>query len=324
MGLFSRFEDKAEDLIEGGGRGGIEPVKIAKKAAKEMQREKMIGVGHEYAPTLFNVLVSIEDDRRMGGYYPSLAGEVETYLQSKASECHLIFDCPPLVRFIVDEGLKRGKFDVIAENVSPAIIEELRQEEMEHYGLDSRIDVNPQLRQSTSPAESSAARDEFDPFIPADMQHAHYVPEDSPAHERAVAAPDVPVMEAAVNPAPAAAVAVAAAQDVASADETVMLRQPTAPNGMRVCLYDYELNKRYPLDGLRLTLGRGVDNDIVVSDPGASRHHAELAFDGDTWMVLDRNSTNGTFLNGEPVTKHILVNHDVIEVGTTRLEFQED
>ncbi len=324
MGLFSRFEDKAEDLIEGGGRGGIEPVKIAKKAAKEMQREKMIGVGHEYAPTLFNVLVSIEDDRRMGGYYPSLAGEVETYLQSKASECHLIFDCPPLVRFIVDEGLKRGKFDVIAENVSPAIIEELRQEEMEHYGLDSRIDVNPQLRQSTSPAESSAAQDEFDPFIPADMQHAHYVPEDSPAHERAVAVPDVPVMEAAVNPAPAAAVAVAAAQDVASADETVMLRQPTAPNGMRVCLYDYELNKRYPLDGLRLTLGRGVDNDIVVSDPGASRHHAELAFDGDTWMVLDRNSTNGTFLNGEPVTKHILVNHDVIEVGTTRLEFQED
>ena len=29
MGLFSRFEDKAEDVIEGAGRGGIEPVKLA-------------------------------------------------------------------------------------------------------------------------------------------------------------------------------------------------------------------------------------------------------------------------------------------------------
>lgn len=327
MGLFSRFEDKAEDLIEDSGRGGIEPVKIAKKAAKEMQREKMIGVGHEYAPTLFNVLVSVEDDRRMGGYYPSLAGEIETFLQSKATEYHLLFDCPPLVRFIVDEGLKRGKFDVIAENVSPAIIEELRQEEMEHYGLDnSRIEVNPAMRHSTSPASSNdRTEEEFDPFIPADMQHAHYIPEDAPIYDSRpdpVPAPD-PVPIAAPAPQPVSCAALEP-QASAPAAETVLLRQPTVPAGTRVCLYDYELNKRYPLDGLRLTLGRGVDNDIVVNDPGASRHHAELAFDGDVWMVLDRNSTNGTFLNGEPVTKHILIDHDVIEVGTTRLEFQED
>ena len=59
MGFFSRFEDRAEGMIEGSsGRGGIEPVKLAKRAAKEMEREKMVGVGHEYAPTLYNVLVS--------------------------------------------------------------------------------------------------------------------------------------------------------------------------------------------------------------------------------------------------------------------------
>ncbi len=321
MGLFSRFEDKAEDLIEGGGRGGIEPVKIAKKAAKEMQREKMIGVGHEYAPTLFNVLVSIEDDRRMGGYYPSLAGEIETFLQSKATEYHLLFDCPPLVRFIVDEGLKRGKFDVIAENVSPSIIDELREEEMEHYGLDTRIEVNPAMRHSTSPASSNqeSSKDEFDPFLPADMQQAHYIPEDAIVHEPTPAPSPEPV-----TPPHQEAPAAPFVQEAAPAAETVLLRQQTVPAGTRVCLYDYELNKRYPLSGLRLTLGRGSDNDIVVADPGASRHHAELAFDGDVWMVLDRNSTNGTFLNGEPITKHILIDHDVIEVGTTRLEFQED
>lgn len=326
MGLFSRFEDKAEDVIEGGGRGGIEPVKLAKRAAKEMQREKMIGVGHEYAPTLFNVLVSIEDDHKMGGCYPSIAGEIETFLTSKAEQSNLVFDCPPLVRFIVDEGLKRGKFDIIAENVSPAIIEELRREEMEHYGLDSRIDVNPVLRNSTSPAPDNyeaPSADEFDPFLPADMQSAHYIPEDAPAPQPqpqpAEAQPEDSGDEsAAVEP------AAFGAEADESAAETVMFNKNTMSAGTRVCLYDFAKDRRYPLIGLRATLGRGTDNDIVISDPGTSRHHAEVVFNGDDWSVRDNNSTNGTFLNGEPVTQHILSNGDVIELGTTRLEFRED
>lgn len=336
MGLFSRFEDKAEDIIEGGGgRGGIEPVKIAKKAAKEMQREKMIGVGHEYAPTLFSVLVSAEDDRRMGGYYPSLAGEIETYLQGRAEQEHLVFDCPPLVRFIVDEGLKRGRFDVIAENVSPAIIKELRDEELEHYGLDKRIDVNPSLRRNTLDASDSepAEEQEFDPFIPADMQQAHYIPEDAPAHQEPAAAPSVPLVPADYQPtgatpdeeppAPASEEESKPAEPI-DADETILLRPGTVPNGQRACLYSYEQNRRYPLKGLRVTIGRGMDNDIVISDPGASRHHAVFTYEGDVWMVNDNNSTNGTYLNGESITKHLLVSTDVIELGTTRLEFMED
>ena len=152
MGFFSRFEDRAEGMIEGSsGRGGIEPVKLAKRAAKEMEREKMVGVGHEYAPTLYNVLVSPDDDERMSGYYPSLAGEVETYLTSAADRGGLVFDCPPLVRFIVDDGLKRGKFDIIAESVSPAIISELRHEEMVHYGIEEDIPMANSYSYEDSP-----------------------------------------------------------------------------------------------------------------------------------------------------------------------------
>ncbi len=240
MGLFSRFEDKAEDLIEGSGSskyGGIEPVKLAKRAYKEMQREKMVGVGHEYAPTLYNVLVSPEDDRHMSGMYPSLAGEIETYLTGRAESSGLVFDCPPLVRFIVDEGLKQGRFDIIAESVSPSIIEELRREEMEHYGIQEhghgggaygggyRDDANMQ------PVDSYAAegaprgyaddeyerggygRDEFaheapaafDPLAPADMQEAVYTPspeEIAQAHpERDMRPQPEPVPEPAAAPA---------------------------------------------------------------------------------------------------------------------------
>ena len=45
-----------------------------------------------------------------------------------------------------------------------------------------------------------------------------------------------------------------------------------------------------------LTIGREADNDIVLNDPKASRHHACIDFDGAEYRVLDLNSSNGTFL----------------------------
>ena len=138
MGIFSKFEGKMEDTFEGTADkmfdAPISPVQIAKKAEKQMRRE-MVGAGKQYAPTLYTVLVNPDDDRRLFGYYPTLAGETETYLAAKASEQGLTMDGQPLVRFIVDEGLKHGKFDVIAEAVAAPIISQLRNEEMERYGL---------------------------------------------------------------------------------------------------------------------------------------------------------------------------------------------
>lgn len=139
MGIFSKFEGKMEDTFEGTADkmfdAPISPVQIAKKAEKQMRREKMVGAGKQYAPTLYTVLVNPDDDRRLFGYYPTLAGETETYLAAKASEQGLMMDGQPLVRFIVDEGLKHGKFDVIAEAVAAPIIAQLRNEEMQRYGL---------------------------------------------------------------------------------------------------------------------------------------------------------------------------------------------
>lgn len=139
MGFLSKFEGKMEDTFEGAADkmfdAPISPVQIAKKAEKQMRREKMVGAGKQYAPTLYTVLVNPDDDHRLFGYYPTLAGETETYLAAKASEQGLVMDGQPLVRFIVDDGLKHGKFDVIAEAVAAPIIAQLRAEEMQRYGL---------------------------------------------------------------------------------------------------------------------------------------------------------------------------------------------
>ena len=110
MGLLSKFEGKMEDTVEGAadrmGAAPLSPVQIAKKAEKQMRREKMVGAGKQYAPTLYTVLVNADDDRRLLGYYPTLAGETETYLSAKAAEQGLVMDGQPLVRFIVDDPLR--------------------------------------------------------------------------------------------------------------------------------------------------------------------------------------------------------------------------
>ena len=139
MGFLSRFEGKMENTFEGAAdrmaNAPISPVQIAKKAEKQMRREKMVGAGKQYAPTLYTVLVNPDDDQRLFGYYPTLAGETETYLAAKAADEGLVMDGQPLVRFIVDDGLKHGKFDVIAEPVAAPIIAQLRAEEMQRYGI---------------------------------------------------------------------------------------------------------------------------------------------------------------------------------------------
>lgn len=139
MGIFSRFERGMEDGLEGAAsklfNAPITPVQISKKAERAMHHEKMVGAGKQYAPTLYTVLVNPQDDSRLFGYYPTLAGETETYLSAKAAEEGFLMDGQPLVRFIADSGLRRGKFEIVAELVSAPIIAQLRQEEMRRYGL---------------------------------------------------------------------------------------------------------------------------------------------------------------------------------------------
>ena len=137
MGFLSRFEGKVEDTFEGAADrmfdAPISPVQIAKMAEKQMKREKMVGAGKQYAPTLYTVLVNVDDDRRLFGYYPTLAGETETYLNAKAMEYGLVMDGQPLVRFIPDPGLRSGKFRVIAEPVASSVVARLRHDEMQRY-----------------------------------------------------------------------------------------------------------------------------------------------------------------------------------------------
>lgn len=325
MGIFSRFENKAEDVIEGSGgrgRGGIEPVKLAKRACKEMEHEKMIGVGHEYAPTLYNILVSPEDDAAMSGYYPSLAGEIETYLTGQGAQRGLVFDCPPLARFIVDDGLRRGKFDIIAESVSPAIIAELRHEEMVRYGIepdyDNLDDFDFDRAHEHSRSQAPRPEREPEPDFPAEDGFAGE-PAGDDFDDPAFAAP---APAAAPMPAPEEDAFDDAASEDAAEQRTVMLNEPMAQQPQAV-LYNLKTQRVYQLRDDRTVVGRDTNCDIIIGDPSVSRHHAEVLHNDSGWLIRDTGSTNGIIVNGVATTQSRIYDGDIIDLGTTQLEFQE-
>jgi len=80
--------------------------------------------------------------------------------------------------------------------------------------------------------------------------------------------------------------------------------------------------KRYPITQARTVIGRGSDADITVDDTGTSRRHVEILWDGKRAQVTDLGSTNGSKLNGVPVSKAPLPPDSIIEIGRTRIVFR--
>ncbi len=72
----------------------------------------------------------------------------------------------------------------------------------------------------------------------------------------------------------------------------------------------------------KITIGRDSDNNIVIDNKLASRHHCIIQQIRDAYFLKDENSTNGTFLNGKkiPEDKYVRLNPgDKITVGSISL-----
>ena len=75
----------------------------------------------------------------------------------------------------------------------------------------------------------------------------------------------------------------------------------------------------------KLQIGRGRDNDIVLPDSqkGVSRTHAELRYENGRYVIVDLQSQNGTWLNGQRVERAEVPPDAEITVGEYRLRFQQ-
>lgn len=319
MGLFSKFERRVEDGFDEMGDkffdAPISPVQIAKKAEKQMRREKMVGAGKEFAPTLYTVLVNPEDDERLFGYYPTLAGETETYLRGKAQELGLAMDGAPLVRFIIDDELKRGKFDVVAELVSAPIVSQLRAEEMQRYGLEGQ--AMPQ-----QPAPQQAPRQSMAPAAEQYASSGIDVMADEPAAYADMNMSAAPVAAPVATPQPTVAPQPADINQTRRFDDEFAAQPVGRHVPQQPRLIDLTTNRSFPLTKDRILMGRALSSDIAIEDLNVSRTHAEIRHEAATaWSIADLGSTNGTLVNGRHIASVMLQEGDRVTVGTTTFLF---
>jgi FhaA, N-terminal domain/FHA domain len=83
-----------------------------------------------------------------------------------------------------------------------------------------------------------------------------------------------------------------------------------------------EVKERISLASSPVTVGRLSINDIVLGDSNVSRRHAEFRSDGGQWVLTDLGSTNGSLINGKPVTQRQLKDGDRLTFGSTDLVFR--
>lgn len=75
-----------------------------------------------------------------------------------------------------------------------------------------------------------------------------------------------------------------------------------------------------PLEGDKVTFGRGADNTLPLPDPFCSSHHAVLTVEEGSFRVRDLGSKNGVFVNGKRIQGEVEIRSgDEILIGQTRL-----
>jgi pSer/pThr/pTyr-binding forkhead associated (FHA) protein len=82
--------------------------------------------------------------------------------------------------------------------------------------------------------------------------------------------------------------------------------------------------KDIPLDKPLVTIGRKMDNDVVIDNLAVSGHHAKVVEENGTHFIEDTGSTNGTFLNETKISKQRLQPGDQIRVGKHVLVYEDE
>ena len=84
------------------------------------------------------------------------------------------------------------------------------------------------------------------------------------------------------------------------------------------------IDRDFQLTKALLSIGRGLENDLVIDDPRVSRHHAQITFRHGHYLLRDLRSTNGTFVNKQPVEAVVLAPGDLVSIGGFELMFAQE
>lgn len=286
MSLFDILESRMQQIFEGGSSMAPLPFKkLAKQAVREMKRQAVKMDGRTFAPSLYTILVNPADDAVIAPLYQQVTDELVDFVAHGAQNDGLALMASPMVRFIADPNVKPGKMEVVAEVVTPEVIDALRVEEDAYVQNHARMGGGRAARPVPGRPVAAAGR-------PAPGQQQR---------PRPAAPAPAPVRRQ--QPAPG----------------------PDAMRGPAACeLTDAASGRTWRIGVPSTVIGRDETTaDLVLNDTNVSRRHAELKRADGRWSICDLGSTNGTRVNGMRVTEQPLTSGDTISLGLISLTFRE-
>lgn len=127
---------------------------------------------------------------------------------------------------------------------------------------------------------------------------------------------------AARRPAAAGTAAQAAPPQPRAAAPTLILSRGPMHKAWLVVKEGPETGKELWLDPRGGGIGRGAHNALILADEAVSGEHAKFGFSDGEFYLHDLASRNGTFVNGERITRQVLHDGDVVQMGMTKYVFK--
>jgi pSer/pThr/pTyr-binding forkhead associated (FHA) protein len=78
------------------------------------------------------------------------------------------------------------------------------------------------------------------------------------------------------------------------------------------------------IDKLLTSIGRNLDNDLMIQDPQVSRKHAEIRFKDGAYEIVDLDSSAGTYVNNVKVKQSKIYSGDLILIAGVPLMFLDE
>jgi hypothetical protein len=246
-GLERFMEEAVEGSIRRLFRPTLQPVQLAKAAARRMDEQQVIGPSGPEVPNSYAISLHPRDFERFARYQMALQNELQKYLVKYARDHGWRPVSDVSVALIADSGVPAGRLKVEAQMLDTA-----------------RDAPQPGVREN-APIEQTVRQRRITLATP----------------------------------------------------ETIEPSQPLQPRLLN------QNGDRFELARPVVTLGRALENDIVIADSRVSRFHAEIRQESGRFVLRDLGSTNGTRVASEKVDRRELHEGETISLGGYELTFRE-
>lgn len=327
MGLFDKLERRLERTVNGAFakafRAEVQPVEIASAMRRAMDnRASSISKNQRpIVPNVFDVELSQGDFERLTAYREELSDELIASALEHVDTQRYTAGGPVAVTFSENTTLETGVFHIRSSTAKHVEnLEPVRPAEPDEPESPAPQGGDQQAYDYGGYPDPGATQRGDDPSQwPTDSADQRPEPQagpDAPTSAAPLAPHAQPTQHAHPGQQPPHAQPTQQAQPPAA---TPKPPPPPRPKKQRPWL-DID-GERYPLLSAMTIIGRDDSADVILDDPGISRQHSEIrvTYDGPHLVATlrDLGSTNGTYVNGDPVSRARLIDGDRITVGRT-------